>query len=75
MKIRDRMNTGLKQGWCWSAAGRTWTVKIRDRMNTGLKHRSLLAVIRFDIPRENQRPDEYGIETVTGLSLHVLLNW
>ena len=90
VKIRDRMNTGLK---LW-AVSRSWkrrtAVKIRDRMNTGLKHlqasQSLVGcrpewksetgwirdwnrspdrwtVVRLQ--RENQRPDEYGIETLS----------
>ena len=64
VKIRDRMNTGLKQRFSWRRERRAYRVKIRDRMNTGLKH------IGQGQPRprfsdgENQRPDEYGIETL-----------
>ena len=32
-------------------------------MNTGLKHFSFCFLQETIIPRENQRPDEYGIET------------
>ena len=38
VKIRDRMNTGLKQESPSEVNESILVVKIRDRMNTGLKH-------------------------------------
>ena len=72
VKIRDRMNAGLKQPW-WRRTTPPNIVKIRDRMNTGLKHLRVSSPISSEC--ENQRPDEYGIETTlewycTGGLLH-----